>query len=230
MSYLIETACLPLASYTDQYHLTLCQQGDLRQTRQRALLERFVHQRFAHTYGADVRHFMPQLLGLWQQDELQAVVGLRPAAQGPLFLEQYLDQRAEQQIANSSLFSPQREQLVEVGNMASLAPGAARLLIIALTHYLMHNGYAWVVFTGTPMLLNTFQRLALSPVNLGSADPARLGEQQQEWGSYYATRPQVMAGYIPEGLAQLEQRGLFQRLGYQAQYPLAAREHQHDCA
>ena len=109
--------------------------------------------------------------------------------------------------------------MVEVGNLAALAPGAARVLIIALTHYLAAQGFTWVVFTGTAMLLNSFQRLALSPVDLGVADPARLGEQQAEWGSYYATRPRVMAGYITEGLAQLHQRQVFQRLGYQPLYP-----------
>lgn len=186
---------------------------------QRGQLETFVHQRFADTYGANLRHYMPLLLGVRQHGALQAVVGLRPASSAnQLFLEQYLDQPACAQIRRRSAMPLQREQLVEVGNLAALAPGAARVLIIALTHYLAAQGFTWVVFTGTAMLLNSFQRLALSPVDLGMADPARLGQQQAEWGSYYATRPRVMAGYIPEGLAQLTQRGVFQRLGYQPRY------------
>mgnify|MGYP001949876551 FL=1 len=87
-----------------------------------------------------------------------------------------------------------------------------------------------MVFTGTPMLLNSFQRLTLSPIDLGPADPARLGEARHDWGSYYATQPRVMAGYIPEGLAQLQRRGTFERLSYQPCYLPDQQEVAHDCA
>lgn len=207
----------PLATFDNQYMLEL-NSGQPATGLQRAQLEAFVHQRFADTYGACVRQYMPQLLGIRHKGTLQAVVGLRPAATSALFLEQYLDMPACTQIRLRSGMPTQREHMVEVGNLAALAPGAARVLIIALTHYLAAQGYTWVVFTGTAMLLNSFQRLALSPLDLGEADPERLGNWQAEWGSYYATRPRVMAGYIPEGLAQLEQRGVFRRLGYRPLY------------
>lgn len=218
MSEPLAASPTPLATFDRHYVLEL-NSGKAACDPRRSQLEAFVHQRFADTYGANTRHYMPQLLGVRQHDALQAVVGLRPASSAnQLFLEQYLDQPACAQIRLRSGMPVQRERLVEVGNLAALAPGAARVLIIALTHYLAAQGFTWVVFTGTAMLLNSFQRLALSPVDLGSADPARLGAQQAEWGSYYATRPRVMAGYIPEGLAQLHQRGVFQRLGYQPRY------------
>ena len=38
----------------------------------RSRLESFVHDCFADTYGANVRQFMPELLGLCQQGALQA--------------------------------------------------------------------------------------------------------------------------------------------------------------
>tara|TARA_R110000796_G_scaffold88164_6_gene189845 strand:+ start:44286 stop:44972 length:687 start_codon:yes stop_codon:yes gene_type:complete len=218
MSQSLVTAAAPLATFANQYVLELVGNQHSDDPR-RASLEAFVHQRFADTYGAQVSHYMPQLLGARQNGVLQAVVGLRPADAEPLFLEQYLDMPACRQIQLRTGMPLQREGMVEVGNLAALAPGAARVLIIALTHYLAAQGFTWVVFTGTAMLLNSFQRLALSPVDLGVADPARLGEQQAEWGSYYATRPRVMAGYITEGLAQLHQRQVFQRLGYQPLYP-----------
>jgi hypothetical protein len=207
----------PLATFDSQYVLEL-NSGQPGTDTQREQLETFVHQRFADTYGASIRQYMPQLLGIRQKGELQAVVGLRPASASPLFLEQYLDVPACTQIRIHSGMPLQREHMVEVGNLAALAPGGARVLIIALTHYLAAQGYTWVVFTGTAMLLNSFQRLALSPIDLGEAKPERLGDRQAEWGSYYATRPRVMAGYIPEGLVQLEQRGVFRRLGYRPLY------------
>lgn len=217
MSDPLDTSPSPLATFDRQYVLEL-NSGQAPSDPLRGQLEAFVHNRFADTYGANIRHYMPQLLGIRQNGALQAVVGLRPASANPLFLEQYLDLPACTQIRLRSGMPLQREHMVEVGNLAALAPGAARVLIIALTHYLAAQGFTWVVFTGTAMLLNSFQRLALSPIDLGVADPARLGEQQAEWGNYYATQPRVMAGYIPEGLAQLEQHGVFQRLGYQPRY------------
>lgn len=217
MSDALDTSPSPLATFDRQYVLEL-NSGQAPSDPLRGQLEAFVHNRFADTYGANIRHYMPQLLGIRQNGALQAVVGLRPASANPLFLEQYLDLPACTQIRLRSGMPLQREHMVEVGNLAALAPGAARVLIIALTHYLAAHGFTWVVFTGTAMLLNSFQRLALSPIDLGVADPARLGERQVEWGNYYATQPRVMAGYIPEGLAQLKQLGVFQRLGYQPRY------------
>lgn len=214
----LPSSSFPLATFEQQDSLELALIGAADDPL-RAQLQSFVRSRFAAIYGASVQHFMPELLGLRQADALQAVVGLRPAMQGALFLEQYLDAPACQMIAARSGVPVRREQVIEVGNLAALTPGGARMLIVALTHYLAAQGYRWVVFTGTAMLLNSFQRLALSPVDLGLADPARLGEGPAEWGSYYATRPRVMAGYIPEGLAQLERRRVLQRMGYRPNYP-----------
>jgi hypothetical protein len=196
----------------------------------RGQMERFVQSRFAEVYGARVGRFMPELLGLCRSGELLAVIGLRPAVEGPLFLETYLDQPACHVLRQRSGMPLAREHLVEVGNLAATAPGAARLLITALTHYLAHRGFTWVVFTGTPMLLNSFQRLTLSPVDLGPADPLRLGDQQASWGSYYATQPRVMGGYVPEGLAQLQRRGVLERQGYRPLYDTVLPGTTHACA
>ncbi|HAB87069.1 MAG TPA: thermostable hemolysin, partial [Pseudomonas sp.] len=92
---------------------------------------------------------------------------------------------------------------------------SARLLIVALTDLLVAQGFRWVVFTGTPALLNSFRRLALEPLALAPADPARMGEDLADWGSYYASRPQLMAGEILPGHQRLLQLGIYARLGYQ---------------
>lgn len=196
----------------------------------RGQMETFVRSRFAEVYGARVSRLMPELIGLFRSGELLAVIGLRPAVGGPLFLETYLDLPACQMLRQRTGMPLAREHLVEVGNLAAVTPGAARLLISALTHYLAHRGFAWVVFTGTPMLLNSFQRLTLSPVDLGPADPVRLGDQRVEWGSYYATQPRVMGGHVPEGLAQLLCRGVLEREGYQPLYDVLHPGAVHACA
>lgn len=192
----------------------------------RALLEAFIRERFAEHYGARVRHFMPCLLGLESADgAVRGAVGLRAAGEAPLFLERYLDRPIEQVIAGYSGQPIARRDIVEVGNLAALGAGAARLLIVALTDLLVACGFRWVTFTGTPALLNSFQRLELSPLPLGAADPACLGDEQADWGSYYANHPQVMAGEILGGHQRLVQMGVYPRLGYRALYSGGALPH-----
>lgn len=191
-------------------------------TKRRKQLETFIEQRFAEHYAARVRHFMPCLLGLHADDgTLQAALGVRCARQGALFLERYLDEPVEQRIAALSGGAlPARGQIAEVGNLAALGAGHARLLIVALTELLAVAGFRWVAFTGTPLLLNSFHRLGLSPLHLGAADPQRMGDELADWGSYYATGPQVMVGDILAGHRRLQALGVYRRLGYQARHEL----------
>ena len=58
----------------------------------RAEVEAFIHAVFKNAYEADVTLFMPHLVALRDSNGiLMAAFGLRPASEGPLFLEQYLD-------------------------------------------------------------------------------------------------------------------------------------------
>ena len=96
-----------------------------------------------------------------------------------------------------------RGSIVEVGNLAARHPGAARALIVSTTRLLNGLGLRWVVFTATASLLNSFSRLRLQPHVLAAADPARLPDGGQRWGSYYDTLPKVMCGDIHYGFNQL---------------------------
>ncbi len=182
----------------------------------RQQMETFIHARFAEHYGARVHQFMPCLLGLHDsQGQLLAALGVRCGGEGPLFLERYLDAPVEQRIAElGGCAAPARGVVAEVGNLAAIGAGHARLLIVALTDLLARAGFRWVAFTGTPLLLNSFSRLGLAPLQLGAADPARMGEELADWGSYYATRPQVMVGDILGGHQRLQALGVYHRLGY----------------
>lgn len=82
---------------------SLCLVGE--QDQQRALYQRFIQQRFNQAHGAQVSHFMPELLGLrTAQAELSAVCGARLAHSTELFLEQYL-------LIKTAIFSPAHGQL-----------------------------------------------------------------------------------------------------------------------
>lgn len=208
------SSLLPLAigSHADHHaHLSLHRVGDA----SRKDLERFVHQCFATVHKADVQHFLPELLALHDRHgRLIAVAGMRPANQGPVFLERYLDEPLEAAVSQVAGVSLERMCMVEVGNLASLSAGSARIMIIAVTWLLATRGLQWVAFTGAATLINSFQRLGLMPTVLASADPARLQEQMDQWGSYYDQRPHVFAGNIGQGFAALSRSGVFQRLGF----------------
>ncbi len=207
----------------DTYELHLASPGSAR----REMLEQFIRQRFELQHGARIRHFMPCLFGLENQaGQLLGAVGVRGGNSGALFLERYLNEPIEIAIGGRlGYVEPGRGEVVEVGNLAADSPGAARLLIVALTDLLVALGFRWVTFTGTPTLLNSFQRLGLTPIALGEADPTRMGEELADWGSYYDSRPLVMAGDIHGGHQRLLQLGAYPRLGHQPLYALEDMPH-----
>ncbi len=205
---------LPLGIHADHHaQLTLHLADDAG----RAALEQFIHARFAAVHHADVQHFLPELLALHDSHgRLIAAVGMRLADTGPLFLERYLDEPVDAAVSRLAGSLLTRECLVEVGNLASLSAGSARIMIIAVTWLLASRGLQWVVFTGAGTLINSFQRLGLVPGVLAAADPCRLDGAQVHWGTYYAQQPRVYAGNIGQGFEGLAHAGVFQRLGLPA--------------
>lgn len=183
-------------------------------------LEDFIYGNFASHYGARIRHFMPCLLGFEDAaGQVQVVTGLRAAGRAAsLFLERYLDQPIEEVLAARIGQSVVRRDIVEIGNFAAQGPGGARLMITALTDVVGHLGFHWVAFTGTPLLLNSFQRLDLPLTVLGPADPARMGAELADWGSYYDAQPYVAVANVAETHRRLQASGVYQRLGYQPLY------------
>ncbi len=170
----------------------------------RAGLEAFIAAAFRKSYGAELSHFCDTLLGCRDGDgDWIAALGYSLAADGPLFLEQYLDAPLEQAIGARAGHAVERARIVEVGNLAAGHPGAARALIVSMTRLLHSHGLHWVAFTATTSLLNSFTRLRLKPGVLAEADPRRLPDAGKAWGSYYHSQPQVMFGDIRYGYAQL---------------------------
>ncbi|MDR3392000.1 MAG: thermostable hemolysin [Sulfuriferula sp.] len=172
---------------------------------ERGEIEQFIQQCFADAYGTHISQFMPRLLSLRsKRGDMIAAFGLRPAADTRLFLETYLDQPIETMLQSRLGQDVRREDIIEVGNLSALYPGAARWLIVALTAMLHDAAYKWVVFTGTAALRNGFNRLGLRPVELGAAQLAHLPPSERAaWGSYYDHAPMVMAGDIAYGYRAL---------------------------
>jgi hypothetical protein len=162
----------------------------------RAEAEAFVADIFQRHYAAAVASFAPNLMLLENDRRIVAVSGWRCAGNEKLFLETYLDVPIEVAVSRLAGRPIDRRHIVEVGNLASDRRGGSVEVILALASHLDQLGFEWVVFTATHQLIGIFSRLGLPPLALASADPARLGEQAERWGSYYATNPIVVAGRI----------------------------------
>lgn len=162
----------------------------------RQAAEAFVRKAFKTRYQAEVSSFAPNLMLLEQGERTVAVTGWRCAGDDQLFLECYLDSPVEAAVARLAGHPVQRERIVEVGNLAADKAGGSVDVILTLARHLKQLGYEWVVFTATRELIGIFRKLGLPLLALAPADPARLIEPVDDWGSYYASAPIVVAGRI----------------------------------
>jgi Thermostable hemolysin len=161
----------------------------------RAEVEQFIRQVFMRAYHADVTHFMPKLVALRdRQNTLVAAFGVRPAIDGELFLEQYLDEPIESLISKKLSKNITRNHITKIGNLAVANPRDAGVLIAQVIQYSLDIGIEWCVATVHRSLQNGLINAGREVYPLFPADKARLPlEEQAKWGSYYDRAPQVVA-------------------------------------
>ena len=197
------TSSLPRFTAARPASAAICADSSVQQRR----LEQYIHDVFARAYQADVRHFLPLLVGIRDAaGDYIAAAGLQPAAMHALYLENYLDRPVDKVLSDRMQQDIDRRQIIEAGNLAVTNRGGARHLITTLLAYLYHAGYQWAVFTAVPVLVNNFRKLGLPLTTLAAADPHRLGADADSWGRYYDYGPTVVAGHIPTGFHLLQQR------------------------
>lgn len=158
-------------------------------------VEQFIHDVFAQTYGANVQHFMPQLVALRDEEgQLVAAFGLRKADKSPLFLEQYLDAPIETVMSNRFGTPISRDQITEIGNLAVANPRNAGVLIAHVIQHSLDMGIEWAVATAHHSLQNGLIKGGRDVYALQAADPERITPAERAtWGSYYKNLPQVVA-------------------------------------
>jgi len=179
----------------------------------RPAVKQFVRERYNAAYGAELTHFLPWLMTMQCLGQLSGVAGLHPAGNTPLFLEQYLDLPAEQALAAKLGEPVARNSLVEVGNLVAARKGASHLLFLLFTAVLHAAGYQWIVFTATHALRNNLEKIGLSLVELKQVDANALPVSvRNEWGSYYATEPVVMACNLQQVADLISSKGLYRRI------------------
>lgn len=171
----------------------------------RAEVEALIRRIYRERYQARVRQFTPALVSLREGEgatgRIVAAAGYRFATQ-PLFLERYLDRPVDQLIGTDAV-APDRARIVEVGHLAAAEAGQGRRLILRLAQHLAALQVEWVVSTLTEELRQLFNRMGVTPLALGAADPQRLGADATDWGSYYDHRPVVLAGSLPLAMRRL---------------------------
>jgi Thermostable hemolysin len=172
----------------------------------REQFEQCVSEKFSESYGARIQQFLPYLLGLMSQaNKISAVVGIRPAESGPLFLEQYLPYPIEQQIGLLYHDVVARHDIVELGNLVSAWRGSSHMIFLYLAALLGRTKREWMVFTSTREVEKLLAKLNYTPVVLGDADPEKLLGPREIWGSYYEHTPRVMLGHVPTAMAIMQQ-------------------------
>jgi hypothetical protein len=175
----------------------------------RAAVEEYIAVQFHAVHGARIHDFMPVLLTMSCHGRTTAATGIRAAAAQPLFLEQYLSQPIENAVTAAAGTVVPRAHIAEIGNLVATRGGSSYLLFMVLTNMLEQAGFDWLVFTATPQVQKAIAHLGLQTRVLGRADPARLTHSSAaEWGRYYASEPQVVAGKVSDAMAVLRERKL----------------------
>ncbi len=166
---------------------------------ERRRVEKFIEGQFSKCYDASITRHYPMLMSVQDGDgNILAALGFRPAKNEALFLEQYLDGPVENVLSENFDRIIPRNEVVEIGSLASTTSGSSIFLFIALNAWLEQQGYKMATITATHRLKRFFSMLKLDFIQLDQADPDRLPDHGKNWGNYYETRPRVLAGSISQ--------------------------------
>lgn len=149
-------------------------------------LEAAIYTGFAHAFGADLHEFYPLLSQLTYRRS-RCLLGIRLAANAPLFVEQYLQQPLELHLGGQV----ERTEIAELGNLYSTGRMATLGHFIILTHALLQRSIYHLVFTATQQVRDL---LSLCQVNAQVISNAN-GDiaSAKDYGSYYQCVPKVCA-------------------------------------
>lgn len=162
------------------------------QGRLRAAVETMVRDVYRSEYGADSPHFPDLMVAVIDAaGRPQCTAGFRDHT-CQFFSEQYLNLPAQSAIAAHTGVPVPRDQVVELGPLAAVRPGALLTLLIGFAHIGLDSGYHWGIFTATDRLRRLARRLDIPLIDLGPALPGNI-INAAAWGSYYDHDPRVCA-------------------------------------
>ncbi|KQB04707.1 delta-VPH [Vibrio metoecus] len=170
-----------------------------------------VRERYQQAFDAHLTAYMPAYLALLDHNEMKSVCGFRIAEQESLFLEQYLDQPADEILAQRFACSIPRGKLIEFGHLASFGRGLSAFHFLLIAQQLVAMGFEWCIFTATDPLHALMRRFGLQPTLIAKASSTRIPNASQVWGTYYQHSPRILAGNLAQGCERLNQLSLNQK-------------------
>lgn len=154
--------------------------------------------RYRAAFGAEFRPYFDR----WMERPGRAALGYRNAAEGPLYLESYLDRPIEAVVGDALGRDLHRGAIVEIGNFAA-NNAIAMIQLWGRAANDLSGASEVAVATLTAPLRDIFRRIGVPIVELAPACSKRLGRRAVSWGSYYDHDPIVCAGEIAAGQAAL---------------------------
>lgn len=168
----------------------------------RPFLHELISRRYHEVHGAIPEIAFGRFISDTSNSSARAVLGYCRADRQPLFLETYLDRPIEAELTEVFGRPIWRNEIVEIGNLASDNALATVQLWAATANDL--GGEAEIaVAVLTRQLRTMFRKLGLTLYEIASARPDRLSDRGARWGSYYQQDPVVCAGLISDGQARL---------------------------
>jgi len=166
----------------------------------RAELEQAIHHAYGQHFGAQVAGFMPYLAS-YLSDEGQGVLGFRPADEGRLYLESYLELPIESLLGQIMHRPVDRSTVVEVGQFAVDDRRVVGMLFRELVPFLRGQGYKWICFTATHKIRRLLEKSGLRGLVIATAREDAVRGEADQWGSYYDNDPLVVVGRLddPQG-------------------------------
>ncbi|MFM2484210.1 thermostable hemolysin [Celerinatantimonas yamalensis] len=169
-------------------------------------IEVFISMRYRSAFGATIRDFHPYFIVSFDRHQnIQFACGFR-GAHLPLHLEQYLETPAEVMLGELLQASVCRDQLVEIGQLATFSIAQAPHLFLAVAELLLARGFKWAMVTATGPLWALFKRCGMHPLTLSGASLESLPTDEATlWGNYYHHRPRVLGADLSLMATQLRQ-------------------------
>jgi hypothetical protein len=165
---------------------------------ERASLEARIRSGFGTHFDACIEGFMPRFAHYQHASGPTGVIGLRRAAEEPLFLENYLRIPVETVIGKVTGSFIARDRIAEVGQFVvddrDIVPSFFRDLV----PFLIENEFDWVCFTGTDRIRALLARIGFQGLPLARADETRVLGSADCWGRYYDFDPVVILGKLDD--------------------------------
>ena len=178
---------------------------------QRQNLQQFIATGFAKHYQANVRQFMPFLLGVSLSGNWKAALGIRFAGTAPLFTEQYLPASAES-VLEKLYTGCQRSDIAEIGHLYAQNRQALMQLFVLMVQALHQLHVRHLLFAATADLQRMLKHHGIALSTLADADPACLGDKARDWGSYYDKQPQVCVLTVSQAAGRIQSDARLQQL------------------